>query len=262
MARSLTSGEIRRQTEEFVSLYATRHAGRNWWRRPLLATAVVDERFDILGTVAATDHLLPRDLLPSARSVIVYFLPFVRELAAENKPGNVPCRNWGVAYNQTNELISHINEHLRGLFSDYGYETAVTPPTANFDPVHLLSQWSHKHLAHIAGLGRFGINAQIITPAGCTGRLGSLVTSADLGDSPLTDEPEHCLHKRGIPCLECAARCPIHALSEEGCHRKRCYARIKTVQKHENLSDLPDHTEVCGKCAVMLPCSFNIPSVN
>jgi hypothetical protein len=61
---------------------------------PLLATAVADERFLALPRIAASDHLQPQDLLATARSVIVYFIPFVHELAEENRYGEIPCRHW------------------------------------------------------------------------------------------------------------------------------------------------------------------------
>jgi len=251
--------DLRWLIEEFVAEYASVTGVRNWWLKPLLVTAVADERFSILPKIAAGDHLLPADLLPTARSVIVYFLPFIHELAEENQPGKVPCRNWGLAYNDTNELIKKVNEYVAGYMKSLGYQAAVTPPTANFDPVSLVSRWSHKHLAHLAGLGRFGINCQLITPVGCTGRLGSLVTDADPGDSPLVESEEHCLYKRRGECLECVGRCPVKALTANSFDRTVCYERLKAVKKHDNLADLPEYTEVCGKCQVMLPCSFAVP---
>jgi epoxyqueuosine reductase QueG len=259
MRTQIKPGDLRQLAEEFVAAYPASTKVRDWWLKPLLVTAVADERFDVLPRIVAKDHLLPKDLLPSARSVIVYFLPFVRELAEENQPGDIPCRNWGLAYNDTNELIKKINDYLADYLGNLGYGSAVTPPTANFDPVRLVSQWSHKHLAHLAGLGRFGVNCQLITPVGCTGRLGSLVTEAELSDSPLVEAEEHCLHKRDRKCLECVGRCPVNALGEESFDRDTCYDRLKEAKQHENFADLPEYTEVCGKCQVMLPCSFGVP---
>jgi epoxyqueuosine reductase QueG len=251
--------DLRQQVEGFVAQYPASKGVRDWWLKPLLVTAAADERFDILPEIAAKAHLVPRDLLGGARSVIVYFLPFVRELTQENRSGAIPCRNWGLAYNDTNELIKNINAYLAGYLAELGYHTAVTPPTANFDPVELVSQWSHKHLGHLAGLGRFGVNCQLITPAGCTGRLGSLVTDAELGDAAVTELKEHCLYKRGEDCLECVRRCPVEALTPDSFDRAGCYQRLNEVRMHENLADLPEYTEVCGKCQVMLPCSFGVP---
>lgn len=230
------------------------------WRKPLLASARVDERFLKLKEVAAPDHLMPWELLPGARTLLVFFLPFRMELQRENRRGQEPARSWGIAYVQTNELIARISREMSHGLEKAGYASAVTPPTHNFDPIRLMSRWSHKHLGYLAGLGRFGQNSQLITPSGCAGRLGSLVTEADLGDHPLDLGEQACLYKAGRHCLKCLERCPVGALSLKGIDRKRCWARLKSNrEKSSSLSGLPETTHVCGKCVVMLPCSFHDP---
>jgi epoxyqueuosine reductase QueG len=192
--------------------------------------------------------------------VVVFFLPFRETLAKKNRPGDTPCRDWGRAYVDTNTLIGAVNEKMKTFLGERGFDSAVTPATHNFDPVRLISQWSHKHLGYLAGLGRFGHNAQLITPSGCTGRLGSLVTDADIGDHPLVDSGEACLHKAGRRCLKCVTRCPAAALTAEGLDRPRCWERLKhNLARSEALAGLPETTHVCGKCVVMLPCSIRNP---
>jgi len=248
--------DLRRILEAFVFSYPTRTKVRNWWRKPLLATAEADDRFQILPKIASDEHLLPRDLLPSGKTLIVFFIPFVKALIDENSPGEFPCRNWGVAYQATNALIGLIAEEIRDQLAKHGYLSALTPATHNFDEVKLISRWSHKHLAHLSGLGRFGINAQLITPSGCAGRLGSLVTEAELGNSPLVQSQELCLHKANKECLKCLKRCPVGALREEGIDRQRCWTRLRLNRKKtEALTGLDETTHVCGKCVVDLPCS-------
>lgn len=244
---------------DFVEACPDEQGVRNWWRSPLLVTAPADERFEVLPQIVADDHLFPRDLLPGARSVIAYFIPFSRELAKENHPGTSPCRSWGLAYNDTNTLITRINRHIADRLSERGYRTAVTPPTADFDRARLVSRWSHKHVAHLAGLGRFGLHTQLITPRGCTGRLGSLVTTAPFEESPLIGAEEPCLHKRGRNCMVCIDRCPAEALQTHTFDRHACWDRLRAPSKHPPLTDLPEHTQVCGKCQVTVPCSFRVP---
>ena len=250
---------LRQTVEVFVSSYSTRAQVKNWWRKPLLVTARVDDRFQMLPKIASDEHLLPKDLLPSARTLIVFFIPFVKALIDENSPGKFPCRNWGVSYEATNALIGLIAEKIREQLAGHGYKSALTPATHNFDEVKLVSRWSHKHLAYLSGLGRFGVNAQLITPAGCAGRIGSLVTEAELGDTPLVGPKELCLHKANKECLKCLGRCPVGALSEEGIDRRRCWTRLRlNLNKTEALAGLEKTTHVCGKCVVGLPCShFN-----
>ncbi|MGD8961239.1 MAG: hypothetical protein PVH43_01920 [Desulfobacterales bacterium] len=100
----------------------------------------------------------------------------------------------------------------------------------------------------------------LITPVGCTGRLGSLVTEAALGDNPLMNTREACLLKAGQKCGKCNQACPVQALKIEGIERNSCWNRLNENRDTlEYLSDLPESTHVCGKCAALMPCSFLNP---
>ena len=260
MTQAVTPKDLRHRLEAYVRNYSETAGEPNIWRTPLLVTARVDERFEILPRIAADNHLLPKDLLPNAKSVVVFFIPFVKDLAIENHKGERPCRNWGLAYESTNRLINDLCGKFHQYLEEMGYQAAVVPATHNFDHTTLVSRWSHKHLGYIANLGRFGVNAQFITPAGCAGRLGSFVTDADLGDSPLVSEKELCLHKNGKKCLVCVDRCPVGAVSEAGIDRHRCWNRLRSNHTEiEAFKDLEDTTDVCGKCQVLLPCSLRVP---
>jgi epoxyqueuosine reductase len=257
---SPTVEDLRKLLADFVSTYSAATGARDWWRSPLLVTATADNRFDALPRIADSGHLLPTDLLPDARSVIVFFIPFRKNLVDENMPGKFPCLSWSLAYQQTNALIQAAAQMLCDHLESGGQRCALTPATHNFDPVRLVSRWSHKHLAYLGGLGTFGINAQMITPKGCSGRLGSLVSTAELGDHPLVGKEEQCRHKAGEKCLECLQRCPVQAVSEKGIDRRRCYARLKVNLRHSRRQGDPrlqDTTHVCAKCAVGVPCAFH-----
>lgn len=260
MASSITADHLIIHLENFVADYGREEGQTPIWRQPLLATAAVDDRFEILTRIVAQDHRLPKDLLAAARTVVVFFIPFTKALAVENNKGERPCRSWGLAYEATNQLINKSCAHLQTYLEKAGFAVALTPATHNFDPKRLVSRWSHKHLGFLAGLGRFGINAQFITPAGCAGRLGSLVTDAELGDNPLIQAKELCLYKNGYQCLACVKRCPVGAVSLAGIDRKRCWERLRS-NSHETreLAGLGSSTHVCGKCQVFVPCSLQIP---
>lgn len=264
MQESITPDGIRKIIEAYVRNYPEAQQVPDYWRRPLAAFAAVDDRFRMLPQIAAPDHALPGDLLPGGRTVIVFFVPFNQALAKENHAGERPCRNWGLAYQVTNTLINRLCGHLQRFFEHREYACALVPATHNFDHEKLTARWSHKHLGHIAGLGRFGVNAQFITPSGCAGRLGSLVTAADLGDSPLVDEKELCLYKKGQDCLMCVNRCPVGAVSPEtGIDRKKCWDRLKeNLATLDTFKDMASSTHVCAKCQVLLPCSLKVPSVH
>ena len=76
-----------------------------------------------------------------------------------------------------------------------------------------MSDWSHKHVAYIAGLGSFGRHHMLITDKGCCGRIGSVVTDAAIPATPRSDR-ERCLFKADGSCGKCLERCPILALKD------------------------------------------------
>ena len=69
MNKSVTPNDLRILIEDYTTAYPEKTGEKYMWRKPLLATAKADNRFDILPQIAAEDHVLPRDLLSSAESV-------------------------------------------------------------------------------------------------------------------------------------------------------------------------------------------------
>ncbi|MCU0560824.1 MAG: hypothetical protein MUD16_11625 [Desulfobacterales bacterium] len=257
---TVSIADLRAELQARVAAETRRLGPAGWWRTPLLAAAPADARFDQLPRMAANDHWRPRDLLPTANSVIVFFLPFRKELVRANQPGERPCREWGESYVQTNELIEQVGRALGKVLAAHGFRCGLTPATHNFNEETLTARWSHKHLGHLVNLGRFGVHRMLITPAGCAGRLGSLVTEADMGDHPLVAAREACLLKAGKACGLCREACPVGALTPAGFDRRRCWAQLKENQAGlDYFADLPATTHVCGKCAAVMPCSFSDP---
>jgi epoxyqueuosine reductase QueG len=251
---------LRKLAEQFVVDDPARMGTDGWWSAPLVATAPIDRRFEQLPKIASDDHFHPLELLSTAKTVIVFFIPFKKQLVKENKAGDRPCRNWGVAYVQTNDLIDRLSEAIGDMLAGQGFESGLTPATHNFDEAKLMARWSHKHLGYLVNLGRFGVHNMLITPKGCAGRLGSLVTEAQIGEHPLIVTAEACLIKAGQECGECIQACPVGALGENDFDRRGCWDRLNENRDTlDYLTDLPESTNVCGKCAAMMPCSFLNP---
>lgn len=248
---------LREEIASVIFTWRNDHPGRNLWKAPLVAVASArDPLFPRLKELIDPDHAVPRDLLPNARSVIAFFLPFREWVGADNGEAfPFAARSWAEAYVETNGLIAAISRHLRERLEALGAESQTIPATHNFDEKKLISLWSHKHVAYIAGLGTFGLHHQIITREGCCGRLGSLVTSMELPVTPRPDG-EWCLVKAGFRCKVCYSRCKFDALFEDRFDRQACYRRCLENDAHHG--DLP-LVDVCGKCSCGVPCSHKVP---
>ena len=219
------------------------------YREPLVGFARADDpRFNELLSLVP-GHLRPSDVLPQAKSVCVFFLPFHKSVVALNARGETASAVWARAYVETNALLADICDRLADALGREGIRAACQPPTHNFDPVRLVSTWSHKSVAVMAGLGQFGHHHMLITKAGCAGRLGSIVLDLDV-PVPLSDDGSYCSYDQG--CRACIRRCPVGALTENGLDRTRCYARCL-----ENDARFPQWlADVCGKC-VTGPCALS-----
>jgi len=245
---------------DFVATYPEKNNEIAIWRKPIMACAPADGRFLRLKEITVTDHALPADLLADAKTVVVWFIPFKHHLQMDNTGGKHPSLSWGRAYLSTNDMINQIGTEMKQLIENEGGQAALTPATHNFDKKRLVSLWSHKHLGHLIGLGRYGTNCQLITPEGCSGRMGSLVTNLELSDHPLVTADELCMMKAGQKCGKCIKSCPVEALSEERMDRQRCYDRLR--ENYHLLMEpdgLPETTDVCAKCQVGMPCSTRSP---
>lgn len=241
--------------ENSINNYVNNYGEIPGYREPLIGYAGAgDPGFRRLRDVVGPGHLLPEDILPGARTVVAFFLPFKEDLSRINRDHNYVAPEWADAYVRTNQLITGICEKTSALLAEKGIKAAWQQPTHNFDPVKLVSFWSHKHIAYLCGLGTFGLHHMLITAAGCSGRLGSLVIDHELPPSPRPGT-EFCLYKRNGKCLHCVNSCPTGALTAQGLDKPKCYQRLLEVDAY--YSDL-GYCDVCGKCATG-PCAVSAP---
>lgn len=234
---------------DFITRRVSHAAGGTTYREPLVGFARAgDPLFQQLKAVAGPEHLLPEDLLPEARSVVAFFVPFDRELVRVNRLHPYVAREWALAYIETNRLLEDICGELAGELAGYGINVAWQLPTHNFDQQRLVAAWSHKHVAYICGLGTFGRHTMLITARGCAGRLGTLVLDYELRPS---SRPEQRFYEKCVKCHYCSEICPVQALGEHGLDKQLCYQYLLEIDAY--YADLPV-CDVCGKCATG-PCA-------
>lgn len=231
----------------------TSSARAEWLGEPLVGFADVNS--DLIRELkkhTTPDHLMPEDILSGAKITVCYFLPFKKEFALTNlnsgssQDDDAPSKTWVDMYIDTNNIIEKTNKALVSKINELGYSADYFK--GGFDKERAVSVWSHRHVAQAAGLGTFGMNNLLITKKGSCGRFGSIVCDAPIkADEPLREEL--CLHKRGGSCAKCIERCKSGALTKNGFDRLGCF-KVCTVNEELYGAD------VCGKCAVGIPCAF------
>ncbi len=228
----------------------TRSTTGTRWRTPLVRYASAhDPLFGALKQIVRPTHATPEELVEGAQSVIVWFLPFERHIPRGNRPERHASDGWSDAYVETNALVRSIARRLADGLAERGHRSAVLPPTHNFDTETLMSDWSHKHVGYIAGMGQFGLHRMLITPAGSAGRIGSLPTTAVLEPSPRGDRPA-CLWSLDQSCTACVDNCPVHALALDGAFDRQACWSFCLENKDRN-----GRADACGKCLSVVPCT-------
>ncbi|MCD6328359.1 epoxyqueuosine reductase [bacterium] len=190
-------------------------------------------------------HKKPHELLPGTRSGMAFFLPFNKEIVESNRGGRWASREWVEAYISVNRLAQRIGAVVSLAIGAAGEQARSVPPTGDFSEETLSSNWSHKLIGELCGLGHIGLHQMLITPAGCAGRLISLVTTAELEPSSRSDA-QLCAYLRDESCVECIEACPVGAVRPDGFDAQACYRHC--IANALRLPEMP-LAEVCGKCA-------------
>jgi epoxyqueuosine reductase QueG len=238
--------------------YETDNHLNTLWKEPIIEIiSAHDKRLKLLKTAVSAEHLMAGDILPDAKSIISFFVPFRENIVKSNIKGIMASEKWAIAYIKTNDLIKTINDKIEIVMSQNGYKAGKIPATHNFDVAKLTSNWSHRHIAYIAGMGTFGINNMLITKNGCCGRFGSIVINYEFNEYKQINEiKEKCLHKINGTCGICQKKCIVNAYENSKYDRYKCYKQcLENAERHKKRG----YADICGKCLVGLPCSIKEP---
>ena len=160
----------------------------------------------------------PEELLPGAKSVIAMGIRFLNSTFMSTNP-----RAYVQRYGQLRLRFQDVGYEMCRFLEDKEYFAINFPSTAPQDsgPVGkmLFADFSHRHAAELAGIGKIGRNQLLITSQfGPRVWLMSVITTAELVPDPITTE-KIC---RGEECNVCIEKCPENALSLEGIDRNKC----------------------------------------
>lgn len=222
------------------------------FREPLVGfSSANDPLFIQLKEIVGPEHLYPQDILPEAKTVVSFFIPFSEKVVSSNRKSDSVSQEWAESYLEANILINEISQKIIKYLEGQGILAATVKATHTFDEKTLKSGWSHRSAAYIAGLGRFGVNRMLITPVGCAGRYGSVVISQEVTPDTRPEE-ELCTYYKNGTCLVCISNCPTKALGVNELDKHKCYAHLLEITKEFTPMGFCD---VCGKC-VMGPCAI------
>ncbi len=209
------------------------------YREPLVGFVAADNpKYGELDAIIGNKMILPDEILPGAKTVIVYFLPYSEELGKKIQGEASIYQEWSDQYTVTNNLLSEISDEIMAFLERNNYKVTGIPPTNNYDADTLTSQWSHKSIAAMAGIGSFGLNRLLVTRYGTAGRINSLITSAVIEPSEYTGH-QYCLYYQSGKCKACLEKCPTGAISEHGIDKFRCNAYLDGKNVHESQQGCP-----------------------
>lgn len=186
----------------------------------------------------------PRDIMPGARSVIVFGIPIQNTIL-----DTAPSIYYNHLYGVVNNMLDQVGERVVLELLALGHHAVYIPRDGYHGIVGLKQRqdsfFSHRHSAYLAGLGNFGYNNMLLTSKnGPRIRFTSVITNAELPcDSPITE-------RICIGCRKCTKVCPVSAVPD--CHypegvvdKKLCLGNSEKLAK-EGISP-------CGRCIAVCP---------
>lgn len=226
------------------------------YRTPIVGFARADNPvFENLRKGISPIHYLPEDLLPGAKSVVSFFVPVsVETVKANNIHG--PSIEYAHVKRMQKDLMENVISGMQEILAEKGIRCSGNTEGIPFKLEPPYHPWLQKPIAVACGVGKFGINRQIITKSGCTGRLGSFVIDAETVPTGEIKE-EYCLYLIDGSCGECVKNCPVGALTYDDIDRPVCKKQIHSIQLdyHGDLK-ISDN---CAQCITAMPCSLGIP---
>lgn len=243
--------DLKEKIENIIRIAVANSKMETHYRDPLVGYASAsDPIFDEMKKIIGPHHLHPKEIFPEAKTVVSFFLPFEKELVKLNWRSQEPVKEWILAKGETDRLIGEINERLKAELAKEDIKAVVPSTVFDYKNKGFDISWSHKSAAYAAGLGTFGVHHMLITKAGCAGRFGTILISAEILPTPRPTE-EFCRHKKGEKCLVCVDRCPAGAINIKGLDKEKCFRLLQ-----ENLKAFPEINQLaCGKCATG-PCAL------
>lgn len=216
--------------------------------------------------IVGDHYFTPTEWLPSAKTVISFFLPFTDEVRSSNRVDRTdPSQEWLYGRIEGQAFITEFMTGLQQLLQEIGIECCVPSQDERFGiqvemtssngiaDFHADSKWSERHAAYACGLGTFGLSRGLISEKGIAGRYASIIVSETWQATKrnYTGIDDYC-----IKCGVCAKNCPAHAITlENGKNNILCNSHVEKMKAKYS----PRYG--CGKCQVGVPCENRAPGL-
>jgi epoxyqueuosine reductase len=255
-------------------------SGEKAWAKPHVAVASGDDPLfalfkEMIGPFYWTPEeafalAFPTNLSPASElRVISYVLPQTPTTRADQRNEKLlPAERWARSRFYGEQFNCDLRLHLAATLTEKGFP-AVAPerlPTFNIQQSErygIVSNWSERHAAFVAGLGTFGLSDGLITRRGKAVRFGSVVCRMELPVTPRPYGDDHhawCLWFAKGTCGACAPRCPADAITTANGHDKEaCRRYIREVTAPYATATYGTGATPCGLCQVRIPCEAQIP---
>ena len=239
------------------------------YQAPLIGFAEADDTiFDTFRQpeVIGAHYFAPADWLPSAKTVLSFFLPFTEEVRISNRADRTdPSPQWLYGRIEGQAFITRFTGGLQSMLEEKGIESCIpsqderfglqfeTTSWQGYSDFHADSRWSERHAAYACGLGTFGLSRGLISEKGVAGRYASLIVSErwQATGRNYTGIDDYCIH-----CGACARNCPAKAITlEYGKNNILCNAHVEKMKEKYS----PRYG--CGKCQVGVPCESKAPGI-
>ena len=196
----------------------------------------------------------PRDLMPRARSMIVFGRPFIEHPRSVDEKTHIADESWWVENVEVFEQIGEWRSTIVNILDNFGIGAA------NYGGFWLTTEptFSYRLVMERAGIGVYGRFGVCIYPEyGCYFRVGMLLTDAELTQTPVSDLADFAPCEG---CRLCADVCPVRAIDitkspAEGYNRALCMRFIlKIKERHKKESGIdPYGVKVCNRCFGVCP---------
>jgi len=211
---------------------------------PVVGFAPADRWDESPFTAWVPEAFRPKAIWPEVRTVIVIGLPVSLPIIE-----TAPSIWYHELYRTINTLLDTGGYRIAASLTHQGH-SSVWVPRDGYGSIGILKEkpvafFSHRHAACLAGLGTFGVNNTLLTPAyGPRVRFASVFTSAEIPPDPVIAE-DLCLH-----CMRCVNTCPVKAISGKSypdgiINKEACAARSEELAGK--------YISPCGFCIKVCP---------